>query len=45
MNLRSDRFGQSVVVQQIPLDAISEHFYDPIRSVSGKFQGRIIALK
>ena len=44
LKLRSVSFGQSIVVQQIPLDAIDEHFYDPSRSVSSKFQGRIITL-
>ena len=44
IQLRSDRFGQSVVLQQILLDAIVEHAYDPRRSVSGKFHGRIITL-
>ena len=44
LKLRSDQFGQSVVVQQIPLDAIVEHAYDPTRSVGSKFQGRIITL-
>ena len=44
LQLRRVGFGQSIVVQQIPLDAIDEHTYDPNRSVSGKIQGRVITL-
>ena len=39
LDLRSERFGQAIVSQQIPLDAIFEEAYDPLRSVSSKFQG------
>ena len=42
--LRGDQFGQSVVDQQIPLDAIVERFYHQHRSVGSKFHGRIITL-
>jgi hypothetical protein len=42
--LRNSRFGQSLVVQQIPLDVISEQTYDPAVLVSTKFQGRNITL-
>jgi hypothetical protein len=44
IQLRNDRCGQHVLLQQIPLDAIAERLYDRFRSVSGKFHGRIIAL-
>ena len=44
IQLRSERFGQSVMVQWIPLDAIVEHTYDQNRSVGAKFHGRIITL-
>ena len=43
--LRNGRFGQSIVQQQIPLDAIAERFYDRTHWVSGKFQGRITTLR
>ena len=42
--LRNGHFGQSLVVQQIPLDVISEQTYDPTQLVSAKFQGRNITL-
>ena len=42
--LRNGQFGQSLVVQQIPLDVISEQTYDPVVLVSTKFQGRNITL-
>jgi len=42
--LRNGQFGQSLVVQQIPLDVISEQSYDQIQLVSAKFQGRNITL-
>ena len=42
--LRNGQFGQSLVVQQIPLDVISEQTYDPAVLVSTKFQGRNITL-
>ena len=42
--LRNGRFGQSLVVQQIPLDVIFEQTYDPTQLVSTKFQGRNITL-
>ena len=38
-DLRNEQFGQAIVSQQIPLDAIFEEAYDPLRSVSSKFQG------
>ena len=43
--LRNGRFGQTIVHQQIPLDAIAERFYDRTHWVSGKFQGRITTLR
>ena len=43
--LRNGRFGQTIVHQQIPLDAFAERFYDRTHWVSGKFQGRIITLR
>ena len=42
--LRNGHFGQLLVVQQIPLDVISEQTYDPAVLVSTKFQGRNITL-
>jgi len=42
--LRNGQFGQSLVVQQIPLDVIFEQTYDPAVLVSTKFQGRNITL-
>ncbi len=43
--LRNGHFGQSLVVQQIPLDVISEQTYDRTQLVSAKFQGRNITLQ
>lgn len=45
LQLREERFGQTVAQQQIPLDAIAERFYDRTHWVSGKFQGRNITLR
>ena len=45
IELRNERIGQSIAVQQILLDAIDERLYDPTRSVSAKIQGRIITLQ
>lgn len=40
LKLRNGQFEQTIVQQQIPLDAIAERFYDRTNWVSGKFQGR-----
>jgi hypothetical protein len=42
--LRNGHFGQSLAVQQIPLDVIAEPPYDRTQLVSAKFQGRNITL-
>ncbi len=44
VELRRAQFGQSIVLQQIPLDAFDQDAYDPRRSVSRSIQGRINAL-